>query len=135
MSAGTLANASFVGANTVKICPPIISNGGGTPAEVQYQNVASTPTNGLALTFLNTTAGYVNPFWQGDAMEILPGRLAPATESGLAVMRGTTDDGIELVMTRQGEINDLSTKYRFDTIYGCNCLNPEMAGVMMFSQS
>lgn len=130
-----VSGGGTVGANTVKICPPIISNGGGTPAEVQYQNVASTPTNGLALTFLNTTAAYVNPFWQGDAMEILPGRLAPATESGLAVMRGTTDDGIELVMTRQGEINDLSTKYRFDTIYGCNCLNPEMAGVMMFSQS
>lgn len=130
-----VSGGGTVGANTVKICPPIISNGGGTPAEAQYQNVASTPTNGLTLTFLNTTAGYVNPFWQGGAMEILPGRLAPATESGLAVMRGTTDDGIELVMTRQGEINDLSTKYRFDTIYGCNCLNPEMAGVMMFSQT
>lgn len=130
-----VSGGGTAGAGTVKITPPIISGTGDTPAEIQYQNVTAAPADGATMTFLNTTAGYVNPFWQGDAMEILPGRLAPATNSGLAVMRGTTDDGIELVMTRQGEINDLATKYRFDALWGANCLNPEMAGVMMFSQA
>jgi hypothetical protein len=122
------------GAGTVKITPPIIINDGSNPSTAQYQNVTAAPADGATMTFLNTAAAYVNVFWQGDAMEILPGRLAPAPESGLAVMRGTTDDGIELVMTRQGEINDLGTKYRFDALFGCNCLNPEMAGVILFSQ-
>jgi hypothetical protein len=50
-------------------------------------------------------------------------------------MRGTTDNGIELLMTRQGAINDLSTKYRFDTIWGLVNKQPQMTGAMMFSQA
>jgi hypothetical protein len=123
------------GSGVVTITPPIISNGGSTNAEAQYQNVTATPADGAAITFLNTVAAPQNVFWAGDVMEILPGRLAPATDSGLAVMRGTTDDGIELVMTRQGNINTLDTKYRFDTLYGTVCLNPEMAGIELFSQT
>lgn len=123
------------GTGHVTITPPIISNGGSTPAEAQYQNVTATPSNGAAITFLNTAAAYQNVFWAGDVMEILPGRLMPATDSGMAVLKGTTSDGIELTMTRQGSINDLSTKYRFDTLFGTVCLNPEMAGIELFSQS
>jgi len=123
------------GSGVITITPPIISNGGSTNAEAQYQNVTATPADTAAITFLNTVAAPANVFWAGDVMEILPGRLAPATDSGLAVLRGTTDDGIELVMTRQGSINTLDTKYRFDTLYGTVCLNPEMAGVEYFSQT
>ena len=125
------------GTGTIQITPPIIAgaNGGGTAAEIQYQNVTTAPSNGAAITFLNTAAAYQNPFWQGDAMEIIPGRLVPAVDSGMAVMSGTTDDGIQLTMTRQGSINDLATKYRFDAIWGTNCNNPEMAGIILFSQS
>lgn len=123
------------GSGNIQITPPIISNGGSTNAEAMYQNVSATPADGAAIVFLNTVAGYQNVFWAGDCMEILPGRLMPAMDSGMAVMRGTTDDGIELVMTRQGAINDLTTKYRFDTIYGTVCLNTEMAGIELFSQT
>jgi hypothetical protein len=123
------------GSGVITITPPIISNGGSTNAEAQYQNVTATPADGAAITFLNTVAAPANVFWAGDVMEILPGRLMPATDSGLAVMRGTTDDGLELVMTRQGSINTLDTKYRFDALWGTVCLNPEMAGIELFSQS
>lgn len=123
------------GAGTVRITPPIISGAGGTAAELQYKNVVSAPTNGALMTPLNIAAANVNPFWHGDAVEILPGRLAPAPESGMAVMKGTTDDGIELTMTRQGAINDLSTKYRFDALWGANMLNPEMAGILIGGQA
>jgi hypothetical protein len=123
------------GSGTVQITPPIISNGGATNAEAMYQNVTATPANGAAITFLNTVTASVNPFWQGDAVQILPGRLAPAPDSGLAVMRGATDQGFELVMTRQGGINDLSTKYRVDALWGTVAAQPEMMGITLFGQT
>jgi hypothetical protein len=123
------------GSGVITITPPIISNGGSTNAEAQYQNVTATPADTAPITFLNTVAAPQNVFWAGDVMEILPGRLMPATDSGMAVMRGSTDDGLELVMTRQGSINDLKTKYRLDALWGTVCTNPEMAGIELFSQS
>lgn len=124
------------GAGVIQIAPPIIAaDSSPTAGELQYKNVTATPANGAAITFLNTVSGYVNPFWEKDAFEILPGRLAPAPESGLAVMRGTTDNGIELLMTRQGDINNLNTKYRFDCVWGLVNKQPEMSGAMMFSQT
>lgn len=123
------------GTGTVTITPAIISNGGSTNIEAMYQNVSATPIDTAAITFLNTADAYVNPFWEDGAVDILPGRLAPAPESGMAVMRGTTDQGFELVMTRQGSILDLSTKYRFDAIWGTCYNNPELGGITLFSQS
>jgi hypothetical protein len=38
-------------------------------------------------------------------------------------------------MARQGAINDLSTKYRFDVFFGLVLLQPEMAGIEEFSQT
>lgn len=120
---------------TISICPPIISNGGATNAEAMYQNVSATPANGAAVTFLNTAQAYANPFWEGEAMEIIPGRLVIPTDAGVAVMRGTTDDGLELVMTKW--VNGFTQKvnYRFDTYFGTSCKNPEMAGVILFNQT
>lgn len=123
------------GTGTVKITPPIISATGGTGPELQYKNVTAAPANGDALTFLNTVAAEVTPFWQGDALQILPGRLAPQENAGMAVMSATTSDGFQLTMTRQGEINDLSCKYRVDAIWGMLAANTEMMGGMQFNQT
>ena len=123
------------GANVWVITPPIISAQGATGPELQYQNVTATPVTTAAIVPLNTVATLVNPFWQGDAVQIFPGRLAPAPNSGLAVMTGTTDTGFGLMMTRQGEINTLTTRYRFDAIWGTLIAQPEMAGIELFSQT
>lgn len=123
------------GANVWVITPPIISAQGASGPELQYQNVTATPANGAAITPLNTVSSLVNPFWQGDAVQIFPGRLAPAPNSGMATMTGTTDTGFGLLMTRQGEINTLTTKYRFDAIWGTLVAQPEMAGIELFSQT
>ena len=123
------------GANVWVITPPIISGTGATGPELQYQNVTAAPANGAALVALNTVSTLVNPFWQGDAVQIFPGRLAPAPNSGLATMTGTTDTGFGLLMTRQGEINTLTTKYRFDAIWGTLIAQPQMAGIELFSQT
>lgn len=123
------------GTGVVTITPPIIANDGTNPSTAQYQNVTAAPTNGAAITFLNTAAANVNPFWQGDAVQILPGRLAVKPDSGLAVMSAETKQGFQLVMTRQGSINDLSTKYRIDAIWGSFAANTEMMGIEIFSQT
>ncbi len=122
------------GTGTVQISPPIISGGGSTDPELQYKNVTATPANGAALTFLNTVSAPVNPFWQDGCFEIVPGRYAPKDDSGLAVMRATTTTGVTVTMTRQGAINDLSTKYRWDVFYGLVNKQPQMSGIELFAQ-
>jgi hypothetical protein len=123
------------GSGVVQITPPIISGTGGTDPELQYKNVTAAPANGAAITFLNTVAAPVNPFWQGDCLQIMGGKYEPAPDSGLAIASTTTDNGVTVVMTRQGSINDLSTKYRFDVYYGLVNLQPEMSGIELFSQT
>lgn len=128
-------NTGAGGTGTVTISPPIISAQGGSDAELQYKNVTATPAAGAPITFLNTVTTAVAPFWQEDAFEIIPGKYVPATESGLAIMSATTDNGITVVMARQGAIGDLSTKYRFDVFYGLVNLQPQMSGIELFSQT
>jgi hypothetical protein len=122
-------------ATTMTISPPIISAQGGTDAEKQYQNVVVTTSGTAAIVFLNTVSAYANPFWFKDAFEILPGRYAVPENSGAAIMRGTTENGIELVMQKQYDINTMKTKYRVDTLFGVVCAQPEMAGLILFSQT
>jgi hypothetical protein len=123
------------GSGVVQISPPIISATGATDAELQYKNVTATPANGAAITFLNTVDAYVNPFWQKDSLEILPGRYAVPSDAGAAVMRASTDQGFELVMQKQYDINTMKTKYRLDTLYGVVNKQPEMSGIILFSQT
>lgn len=120
---------------TMTISPAIISAQGGTDAELQYQNCVVTPSATAAITFLNTVTASVNPFWQRDALEILPGRYAVPTDAGTAVMRATTDQGIELVMQKWYDINTMKTKFRLDTLFGVVNKQPEMSGIMLFSQT
>lgn len=122
------------GTGTVKISPAIISAGGGSAAEKQYQNVSATPANGAAITFLNTQTTMVNPFWKKEAVELTPGIIA-ADSAGVERMTYTSPQGIQLMLTKQMDINTLVTKYRLDTYFGVTLKNPEMAGIMIFGQS
>lgn len=122
-------------ATTMTISPPIISAQGGSDAELQYQNVVVTPSATAAIVFLNTVAANINCFWQKDAIEILPGRIATPSDAGVAVMRGTTDQGLELVMQKFADIDTGNIKYRMDTLFGTVCLQPEMCGILLFSQT
>lgn len=123
------------GTGTIQISPPIISGTGGTDAELEYQNVTAAPANGAAITWLNTVSAYINPFWQKDALEILPGRYAVPEDAGTAVMRASTDQGIELVMQKFYDINTMKTKYRLDILFGVVNKQPEMSGMILFSQT
>jgi hypothetical protein len=121
-------------ATTLVISPPLIPAQAGVDSTQQYANCRITSTSATAaITFLNTTASYLNCFWHKDAIELLPGRYAVPTDAGAAVMRASTDQGIELVMTKQYDINNMKTKYRLDCLFGVVCKQPEMAGVLMFN--
>ena len=120
---------------TMTISPPIISAQGNTDAELQYKNCEVTASATAAITFLNTVEAAVNPFWQKDALELLPGHYAVPTDSGAAVLRGSTDQGIELVMQKFYDIDTMKTKFRMDTLFGVVNKQPEMSGIMLFSQT
>lgn len=123
---------------TMTISPPIISaqRAASTDAEDQYKNCEVTsPAASKSITFLNTVAAAANPFWQKDSMELLAGRYAVPDNAGVSVLRGTTDQGIELVMQKFYDINTMTTKYRCDTLYGVVNKAPEMSGIILFSQT
>ena len=123
------------GANVIVISPGIIAaDSSPTVAEQQYKNVTATPANGATLTFLNTATATMNPFWHKDALEILPGKLAIPSDAGMATMSATTDNGITVSMSKQISVNNLLTKYRMDVLFGVVNKQPEMSGIMMFSQ-
>lgn len=124
-------------ATTMTICPPLITGQGGSDAELQYQNIAVSGSGSAtaSIVFLNTTAAAINPFWHKDSLEIIPGRYAVPEGAGAAVMRGSTDNGIEFVWQKQYDINTMKTFYRADILFGVVNTNPEMNGIMLFGQS
>lgn len=123
------------GTGTVKISPPIISATGGTKAELEYKNVSTAPTNGTGITFLNTTSANASLYFQKDAIVLVPGTFVVDDADGWAVMRATTANGVNITYTRQGNINDLGIKFRFDVRYGTAALDPERIGIQLFGQS
>lgn len=122
------------GSGVVQISPPIFAaDVSPTAAETQYKNVTATPANGAAITFLNTASAFTNPFWHRDAIELLPGHYV-MPPNGIDQMKGTTDQGIQLIMLRLGNINNLSTQYRISGFWGTVMTQPDMGGIMMFNQ-
>ena len=43
--------------------------------------------------------------------------------------------GIELVMTKWFDTATFKTRFTFDTLFGTNVLNTEMAGILLFNQA
>lgn len=133
----TFRVVSVGAANTIVITPPIISAANApTQSELQYQNCERSGAGGAAqaIVFLNTTTADYNCFWHKSAIELLPGRLAIPENAGVAVMRATTDQGLEVVMQKQFDIASSLTQYRVDVLFGTAMLNPEMAGILLFDQ-
>ncbi|CAB4140408.1 coat protein [uncultured Caudovirales phage] len=136
-STGQLKTFRVVGkpaANTIRIWPAIIDAAEGSIASREYANVSATPANNAPITWLNTAAAPMNPFFRKESLLLIPGSYTVDPEDGWQVMRAQTDLGIGITYTRQGSITDLSTRIRWDIDFGTALLNPEMAGVQLFSQ-
>ena len=127
---------SIVDGTSMVISPPMIgANSSPTDAEQQYQNVFVASTSATAaINLLNNRATSINPFWRKDAIELLPGRYAVPDGAGADVLRASTDQGIELVMTKRFDPLTFQTLYTLDTLYGVVMTNPEMCGVLIFNQ-
>ncbi len=121
---------------TMTVSPPMIGGGGGTDPEVNYQNVnVASSSATAAMTFLNNTTTQASPFWHYESIELLPGRYAVPTDQGVSVMRATTENGIEVVMSKRFDNSTFETLYTLDTLFGVVNTNPEMNGIMLFNQS
>lgn len=122
-------------ANTIRIYPAIIDAAEGSIGSKEYANVSNAPADNAALTWLNTVAAPMNPFFRKESLILIPGSYSVDPDDGWAFARATTSLGIGVTYTRQGNINDLSVKARWDIDFGTALLNPEMAGVQLFGQS
>jgi hypothetical protein len=126
---------SITNGTQMVISPGIISNQVASDASAQYKNVIVTPAAAANINWLNTAASNINVFWQRDSLEILPGRYAVPSDAGTAVMRATTDQGVELVMQKFYDIDSMTIKYRLDTLFGVVNKQPEMSGILLFNQT
>lgn len=120
---------------TMTISPPIIgANSSPTDAEKAYKNVEVASTSATAaITFLNTAATACNPFWHYSSIELLPGRYAVPAGQGVDIMRGTTDQGMEVVMSKKFDNSTFTSLYTLDILFGVVNTNPQMNGVILFN--
>lgn len=124
-------------AGVIEIYPAIVCDDGVGPsdAEKEYKNVTATPADTAPLTWLNTTAANMNPFFRKEALLLIPGTFTVDPDEGWNIMTAVTTLGIRLTYARQGDIDDLSSKARLDIDFGTALTNVEMAGVQMFGQA
>ena len=127
---------SITNGTSMVISPPMIgANSAPTDAELQYKNINVASTSATAsINWLNDNAAGMNCFWSKDSIELLPGRYSVPSDAGVAIMRASTDQGIELVMQKFYDIDTMTTKYRLDTLFGVTMSNPQMAGILLFGQ-
>lgn len=118
------------------ISPPIIAaDSTPTAIESQYKNCTAAPADTAVITLLNVADAKINPFWHKSSIELLPGHLEIPTDAGAAVIKGATEQGLEIQLTKQYDINFARMKYRLDTLFGTVMTNPEMAGIILFGQT
>lgn len=127
---------SVTNSTTMVISPPMIgANSSPTDAELQYKNINVASTSGTAaINWLNDNAAGANPFWHKDSIELLPGRYAVPDGQGVDIMRGTTDQGLEVVMGKKFDNSTFTSLYTLDVLYGVVNTNPEMNGIILFGQ-
>jgi len=122
---------------TLTMSPPMVgANSSPTDPEINYQNINVASTSATAaMVFLNTTTAQANPFWYYDSIELLPGRYAVPTDEGVSVLRATTENGIEVVMSKSFSNSTFETLFTLDTLFGVVNTNPEMNGILLFGQA
>jgi len=127
---------SVASGTTMVISPPIIgANSSPTAAETAHRNVNVASTSATAsITWLNADAAGANPFWHKDSIELLPGRYAVPDNQGVDILRGTTDQGIEVVFGKKFDNSTFTSLYTLDVLYGVVNTNPMMNGIILFSQ-
>ena len=101
--------------------------------EKAYANIDTTLKNTNTVDRLNIDASNkVNLFWDKSAVEVLGGTI-PAElfgqYDGMKVVTDTLSNGLQMYLVYDGDIADMSFRYRLFTWYGITMCNPQNAGV------
>ena len=125
-----------VATNDLTISPAIIPLDGSDQSQQQYATVTTEPADSAAITVINTDSAQPSCFYMENAVEIFCGTLDVGELGGnVDIMREVTDSGIEIIFARQGDIDDLSAKYRLTCWTKGHVLEPQMAGIMLAGQN
>ncbi len=131
----TFRISSVTSGTVAVISPPMSGGGGGADSELQYQNINVASTSATAaVVFLNANAAAANPFWTVDSIEVLPGRYAVPTNQGVDILRGVTEQGMEVVMGKKFDNLTFVSEYTLDIFYGVVNTNPEKNGIILWNQ-
>ena len=120
---------------TLSIYPkPIAADDAGlSTLELAYANVDTGIAGGETVDRLNIdTSAKTNIFWDKSAIEVLGGTIPANLFSeydGMKVLTDTMANGQQLYMVYDGNLNDMSFRYRLFTWYGITMCNPQNAGV------
>jgi len=130
----SLITAGGPGAVSAVISPPFISGQGGTSAELQQQNISSTPLANAVVNMLNTTTAYVHPFYEKEAICLTPAHYAIPKDSGPNVMQLTSESGIEINFSKSYNHVKGTIELIWRAFYGVTMKAPEQCGIMLFNQ-
>lgn len=124
------------GTANLVISPAIIPVDQAATEFKKYGNVTTTPANGAAITLLNTDTVQPSLFYTKRGVEIFAGRLnVDELGASVSIRREVTESGIEVIFAKQGNVDDLSCKYRLTCWSSAHVLDPQHAGIYLPDQN
>lgn len=100
-----------------------------------YANINTRILNGATVNRINTAASYkTNLFFDADAVEVLSGSIPAelmASFAGKKVITETMSNGQKMYMVYDGNINDMTFRYRMFTWWGVTVRDPMRCGVAL----
>lgn len=130
----TFSVVEIIDASNLRIAPAIVV-AGASDAETDYANCSATPANLANINWLNTTTANANPFFVNDSIEVFAGNLAWDEDmAGVDTMRMTTDNGVEIIFAKSGNIDTGVASYRMTMFFGTTNLEPHMNGILLPNQ-
>lgn len=131
----TFSIIELTDATHIKIYPkPIAADDTGlTTLEQAYANINTQILNAATLTRLNIDAtNRTNLFWDEEAVEVIGGTI-PAElfqdYDGMKVITDTMSNGLQLYMVYDGNLEEMTFRYRIFVWYGITVCNPSNCGV------
>lgn len=120
---------------TVYPKPIAADDGALSTLEKAYANIDTTIDNAATVDRVNTDAtNKTNLFWDYDAVEVLSGNIPANLFSefdGNKVITSTMSNGQQMYMVYDGNINDMTFRYRMFTWWGVTIRDPQRCGIAL----
>jgi hypothetical protein len=120
--------------STLKFYPKFIANDRGTVLERAYSNVDNHVGAASTISRLEDGGKKSNLFWDKSAIEILVGTVPSGKFkefAGLKTMSHTMKNGVDMFMVYDGNIEDMTFRFRLFTWYGITVCKPQNCGVAL----